>query len=566
MQFAKKSDLPPVPLAEGGEGIIYKYKDKILKIFKPNTDLAVKQAKVERLLSKSLPPNVVGPEDIVMIGKNFAGYLMPEVGGTEFKMLSNRKFIKLHYISVDTVIQLLCRVQETLTSLHATGLYIGDLNDGNILFNGREVYFIDVDSWVVDEFKCSVVMDTFKDPQLIGDNFNANTDKYAFNVLAFKALTRIHPFGGTIPGNNVALIDRMSGGPSVFDSRVVVPKTTLLWDFMSPELLSIFRDVFDCGARVLPGDALTSLGNNLKFCQGHDNFYYARYNDCPVCSTDAVITDAPRTKAPVGQIPLTILSRPDDICMFINADIYLDCGGCIIHRWSGKKVIFNNRCKYYFSDDGNITYIVDERMVHIYVGKTQLSLLERLYKSEVVVIDDTLYFTSPNKTLTECRVSNHGVTLRSVVPTALNSIFSVVDDKTYAVCNVFDGTKIFHISGCNITYRDDGAIVNYGIHYDHTKKNWLFILEDSTGKFTTIILSSNKIEYSGSVPYMCPLNNLCIDNGTIYMPCDGYIEGFNYQKGVSKQFECEVVSTNSLLVRNKTGFTIVNDNVIYYFG
>ena len=68
-------------------------------------------------------------------------------------------------------------------------------------------------------------METFKDPQLISNNFNIETDNYAFAILCFKSLTRIHPFGGTTP-DNMNIIDRMKNKLSIIDNtNVKIPHT-----------------------------------------------------------------------------------------------------------------------------------------------------------------------------------------------------------------------------------------------------------------------------------------------------------------------------------------------------
>ena len=48
-----------VRITEGGEGVIYEYQGKILKLFKDGTDLQAKEKKVKLLLKKTLPPEVI---------------------------------------------------------------------------------------------------------------------------------------------------------------------------------------------------------------------------------------------------------------------------------------------------------------------------------------------------------------------------------------------------------------------------------------------------------------------------------------------------------------------------
>jgi hypothetical protein len=67
-------------LAEGGEAEIFNYQsDLVVKIFKPNANLAVKRQKVERLIAGKLPREVIAPREIVELSSGFAGYSMQKL-------------------------------------------------------------------------------------------------------------------------------------------------------------------------------------------------------------------------------------------------------------------------------------------------------------------------------------------------------------------------------------------------------------------------------------------------------------------------------------------------------
>ena len=66
-----------LPIAEGGEGIIYEYGHSVIKIYKPCVNISSKQKKVQLLIQKTLPPQVICPiEEVFDSKKNFIGYLM----------------------------------------------------------------------------------------------------------------------------------------------------------------------------------------------------------------------------------------------------------------------------------------------------------------------------------------------------------------------------------------------------------------------------------------------------------------------------------------------------------
>ena len=196
-----KSNITRLPvLAEGGEGIIYEYGDKLIKAYKSHVNMPTKEKKIKLLMAKNLPAEVISPIDIVYDSRNkFVGYIMDKVDGEEFKKLSNKKFVKANGITKKEILAMLDRLFDVLADLHKQGIYIGDLNDQNILFDKHyNISIIDCDSWSIDSEKCDVAMDLFKDPLLVSNNFDQKTDTYAFSVLSWKSLTRIHPFGGTM--------------------------------------------------------------------------------------------------------------------------------------------------------------------------------------------------------------------------------------------------------------------------------------------------------------------------------------------------------------------------------
>jgi len=95
---------------------------------------------------------------------------MDKVDGEEFKKLSNKKFVKANGITKKEILAMLDRLFDVLAELHKQGIYIGDLNDQNILFDKHyDISIIDCDSWSIDSEKCDVAMDLFKDPLLVSN-------------------------------------------------------------------------------------------------------------------------------------------------------------------------------------------------------------------------------------------------------------------------------------------------------------------------------------------------------------------------------------------------------------
>jgi serine/threonine protein kinase len=555
------------PLAEGGEGIIYEYNNQILKIYKDTVNKKEKLEKIQRLMNKNLPKNIIKPLEIIYNNRNqFLGYSMQRIEGEEFKRLSNKKFLKVNNISTKDILKMLVDVKNTLIELHKQNIYISDLNDGNILFDKNyNVYFIDVDSWTIDNYKCPVCMDSFKDPLLIDNNFSANTDSYAFSILCFKSLTKLHPFGGTT-NPDIDILTRMSKRLSVIDNNsVTIPKTIPKWVYISPKVLSELKEIFETNNRFLLNQSLDDFYNNLKYCDKHKEYYYGKYNECPICNDAAKVVVAPVKINNVNGIPYITLVFGDDIKTILDKDIYLNDNNYIIHKPSNNKVKYDFGLRYYFSDNGDIIYKVSDRDIEINYGKS--IKVDKINKSNVIIQNNKVYFISNSNNLVEMTVSQQGNYSKNITKVSFNNLFEIYDTDNYFVCNMYDNMKIINVSGYNYTLMNGEQIVNYGIHFDVVTKLWLFITENSKGKFNTYVFDKNKLIYqSDSIKFSGSLGNLCFNNNVVFKAGDGVIKGFSYTKNVYKDFICDIVNEDSKLLKEGNKFIVINEKEVYQVG
>ena len=560
--------LKQTPLAEGGEGIIYDLGDNVLKVYKDSVNKQEKLQKIKLLMTKSLPSNIIKPIDIAYDSqKKFIGYIMPKAEGEDVKKLGNKKYVKVNNITIQNISKLALRIKETLSILHTQNILISDLNDSNILFTKDfEPYFIDVDSWSIDNINCTVCMETFKDPKLVSSNFTKETDSFSFAVLLFKMLTRLHPFGGTM-NPDMDIIQRMSKGISVIENtKVIVPKNINKWEFMSPKLLTDMRSIFEQGKRFLIDQNLTDFITNLKLCNIHGDYYYGKYKTCPICDGNAVIVQVPTKVTGNGSIPYIILIASNGVKMVLGVDTFIDENDFIVHSRSKKKVKLINSNKYYFSNDGDITFTVSNLDIGVSNQKGTY-IFEKINKSNIVVKNDIVYYINSSCNLMELTVGYIGNSLRVITKTSFNSFFEVHDKDNYLVCNIYDGFKIVNISGYNYQINDNDKIINYGMHFDDVKKRWLFIIEDDKGNFKTLIFDKNNVIYSSdSIRYQTDLGNLCFSGGIIFSPSDKVIRGFGFEKNVYKDFACDVVNDGSKLIREGSKFIVVNEKEVYRLG
>lgn len=550
------------PLTEGGEGFIYEYNGKIIKTFKPHIDLKAKERKVNALIKANLPKAVVKPIDTVLdMHGRFIGYCMEKVAGEEFKRLSNRKFVTANNITTKDILSMLVKVKEVLEELHKKNIFIGDLNDQNILFDVAEnVYLIDCDSWSVDGDKCTVAMDLFKDPKLKADNFNEDTDNYAFAVLVWKSLTRVHPFGGTMEPD-MPIIERMKKGLSVIDRlEVKLPRTAKLWKGFSPDLVSEFKNVFENGLRTL-SDSMEDMKNNLSYCQKDKEYYYSKFSSCPYCDSSAQVNKKPISQGIVGGLKLYALYDGNKVKMVFDSYTYLDNDGYVKHENIISPYVSTNR--YYFTDRNSL---IADRDNNFSFTTNKTYEIEKKYKTAIEVCENKIYYISSKNTLKQLEIMNGGNGIKNICKVSGTAYFAVSGDN-YCVLNIYTGKLIVNINGTNTIIDYNSNIINYGIHHDTVTGKWLVILENSSGKFNTFVISGNKVEYhTESIKYFCQLNCPCISNSTIFIPIDGKIRGFAYQKSAFKDFECSIVSEESKLIKEKDKFVIVNLENVYVLG
>ncbi|MDY4574613.1 MAG: hypothetical protein SPD90_06110, partial [Intestinibacter sp.] len=151
-------------LGAGGEAIVYETSTPyVAKIYKKDNLTARKYEKIKLMLTKKINcQGVCYPVEIVYnSNKEFVGYLMPKAEGIELqksvfgpKPLFLRKFPG--WKKRDTV-QLCITILKKIKYLHDRNIIIGDINPANILVvSPEQVYFVDTDSFQVEDFPCPV--------------------------------------------------------------------------------------------------------------------------------------------------------------------------------------------------------------------------------------------------------------------------------------------------------------------------------------------------------------------------------------------------------------------------
>ncbi len=243
-------------LGEGGEARVYRAGDQAVKLF--HAPSALKAEKLARF-PRGLPREVIAPRTTVHDARGTViGYAMPAVlGHEELARLSSRRW-REGAVSNARVLELFDALRSLLERLHAAQVVVGDLNDGNVLFD-RGLALIDADSMQYAGLPCIVGHERTLAPELYGVDltrapaFTAATDAYAWNVLLFSSLLYVHPYGGVHP-KLPTLLRRAEARHSILEPDVTFPKCAVHYRVLPDEALHHFARVFGRdGERSMPG-------------------------------------------------------------------------------------------------------------------------------------------------------------------------------------------------------------------------------------------------------------------------------------------------------------------------
>ncbi len=275
-------------IGQGGEAEVYDLGRGIaLKRFKPpdhadfahspeaqqaaGERLVVHQQKIPALLKLDLPSHVVAPLAPVLDEAGaIAGYTMPIVGGAEVLLrYGDRTFRKDAGVSREDAMEILADLHETVAHLHRRGIVLGDFNDLNVLVRRHEAHLIDIDSVQFGVFPSTLFTARFLDPRLTDGAVphpirppDADSDWFAFAVMAFQLLLFVHPYGGVHRpaqgGGGVPQDLRSLRRISVFHREVRYPRQAVPLAELSWDLCDYFRRVFERDVRgVFPLELLT---------------------------------------------------------------------------------------------------------------------------------------------------------------------------------------------------------------------------------------------------------------------------------------------------------------------
>lgn len=280
-------------LGAGGEAVVLRYGDQAVKLYHNPTPVRAQKLQDLWKLQPSLPQQVVWPVAPVydQAGTKPLGFTMPALpdGLVALTSLGNKNFRATNGVTVQQVANLFLKIHDVLKAIHGAGLVVGDLNDLNLLFEGTNPAFIDVDSYQFGNYPCPVATELYLDPQLYGldltlrPSFAQENDWYSYAVLLFRSLLLAHPYGGTHPKIKL-LTQRAQQRLTVFHPEVTYPKMALNLNYLNDELAGAFYEIFAGGERgIFSAKALVNYAGELVECPGCKALFPASRRICPAC-------------------------------------------------------------------------------------------------------------------------------------------------------------------------------------------------------------------------------------------------------------------------------------------
>lgn len=296
-------------LGEGGEGRVYRAGGRAIKVF-----LAPTAERAKKLLAfpAQLPPSVIGPLELCTDrAGDVVGYAMRRLdGAVDAHRLAHRVWREGAMRSAE-VLRIWRELSAAIAQLHARGLVVGDLNDGNVVLThetaGWTPWLIDADSMQLPGHPCVVAHERFLDPRLYGVDLartcalSKESDWYALAVLAFASLLFVHPFGGTHP-SHPTMLRRAEARHSVLRGDVKLPASSLRPDVLPDDALSWFLEVFERDVRA----PLPSRLFDARFRACSCGLEHAR-TSCPACTARVLVRPTVRAR---GRLRATTVFRP----------------------------------------------------------------------------------------------------------------------------------------------------------------------------------------------------------------------------------------------------------------
>lgn len=250
-------------VAAGGEGVIYNTNTPyVAKIYKRENNTKRKYEKIKLMLSKKIKCEGVCYPVLALYNNNqeFVGYMMPKAKGKELqksifiKPLFQKNFP--NWKKRDTV-ELCITILKKIKYLHDRNIIMGDINPANILVvSSKEVYFVDTDSYQVENFPCPVGTNNYTAPEIQRKHFSdflrtMGNENFAVATLLFMIMLPGKPpysqQGGEDPISNIINMDFSYPFGDNSNKKTPDGPWRYIWSHLTYDLKKAFYNTFRKG-------------------------------------------------------------------------------------------------------------------------------------------------------------------------------------------------------------------------------------------------------------------------------------------------------------------------------
>mgnify|MGYP004495760411 CR=1 FL=1 len=587
-------------VGKGGEAIAYKYKENcVAKVFKEDIlDYGFKLSTLAKIYQKSRTIEQLnkGNEKIQYIipqallidisKRRFFGYTMRKVKGTPIAALKDKETLSKNGFNKKDILEILIEVGNGIEALHDIGIFIGDLNGNNILFDEQKrVYFLDFDGMGFDGNSSGFYTEGYIDPiSAKNQMITEKDDWYSFAIQAFHYLVGTHPFNGIYiqNGKMLEIPEKMELRISLLGNHgMEPPKMAEPWDWMSTELEDAFYNTFE-------GDLRTNIVPLLI------NQYNRRGEDNRTKSKESRTKNKGENTFEINSKFMAKVVNPMDGCTIKYA---INLNAVICKGPNGLYVVVSmNNHRYYIlindvpfskgankirnieiSEDNYLAFIITDDEFFVYDLIKKSCIYQATLEGRKVIVKDNLVYYIENhggenyviveKTWIDDYIRTPMITFYEVPnSTEKPKCFGVETDRKFVLVQkgTVDGDEIYcnDLKLCNIDCKNENT--KYNIVYDKGTRTWLVINEENNVVVIKpkAIFDSFKLDDNIKVS----VDNISYLNGRLYIPGTEELWIVNVQKDFKcKKMVCNKIMkpTSKVCETNAKGFTVITDGVCY---
>ena len=257
-------------IGSGGEGKIYlTHNGLVCKIYLKEKATSLKLNKLKLMLNNPIIyDGICWPKDLIYNSKNeFVGYLMEKALG---KPMQTSMFVKPvlqknfpNWTRKDLVL-LSINILEKIHYLHQRNVIIGDINPLNILIDNEQniikAYFVDTDSYQIENYPCPVGTVTYTLPEIQGKDYKTflrtfEHENFAVATLLFMILLPGKPpysqQGGSDPAHNIKSMDFSYPIGDKSNKKAPLGPWRFIWSNLPYNVKEAFYGVFTNNQRKL---------------------------------------------------------------------------------------------------------------------------------------------------------------------------------------------------------------------------------------------------------------------------------------------------------------------------